>query len=62
MQKLSLPIILNEPMNMLQKCCEGAGNIDLLRNATAYMNVENNLDTSKDSCKRLVLCAFYGIL
>lgn len=44
MQRLSLPVILNEPLTILQKCCEITGNIDLLKTATAYKQPVKNLN------------------
>ena len=31
-------------MTILQKCCEITGNLDLMRNATAYKQPVNNLN------------------
>ena len=35
MQRVSLPVQLNEPMTILQKCCEILGNYDLIESAAS---------------------------
>ena len=50
--KISLPVILCEPLNILQRSCEMMAHNDLLRQGAA----------SNDSQYRLICCSLFGIL
>jgi Oxysterol-binding protein len=59
--RISLPVILNEPLNTLQKMCEMQINHSILENAANYMP-EQGEDSIQYSCKRLISCTLYSIL
>ena len=53
MSRISLPVILNEPMTILQKCCEITGNLDLIREAVSYKQTVKNLNLESEETKSI---------
>lgn len=52
--KVSLPVVLNEPLGTLQKTCELMANIELLEKATMF--------DKKDSLQRLIFATIFCVV
>jgi hypothetical protein len=62
MTKVSLPVILAEPLNALQRSVEIMSGWSLIELITeANMESDDGQDTSKASCKRLIGCALLQV-
>ena len=57
MTKISMPVILNEPLDTMQKSCEMLVNYSLIEKMLEPNLAEPSQDTPFASCRRMACCA-----